>query len=777
MVVRGNRARLCLAAAPLALLAGCGGGGGSVSSTPTPTTTTTTTPTTTVTTTPTTTTTTTPTTTTPTVINPVASPTAPAANYNDAQYQLSNAATNISAITAYNAGVNGNGVTLAVVDSGLTAVGTEFTGRISSASRAFGGNTTVDDTDGHGTAISAIAVAARNGTDIQGIAWGASVLALRADTAGTCGTTDGCKFADSTLATAVDYARTNGAKVINLSLGGSSPSGQLAQAIQRATSAGIIVVVAAGNDGTASPDAFAQIASSTAANGLVIIAGSHDATGTISSFSDKAGTFGQFYLTALGERVRSFNQSGQDFLYSGTSFAAPAIAAAVVLLEQAFPTLTPAQIVDILYKSATDAGATGTDDVYGRGLLNLAKAFQPIGTASLAGSAIAVSSTDASVMSSAMGDSNLTTSSVGSAIILDSYGRAFNMPLATRTYRAGGGRPLREGLRSDLMTRNTDLGPVSVSTTMAQRFDDAPWQGFGQRGFAANEERVRPTSGAIVSRFSPGFVTGMAFGEGASSLASRMDDTGGQGSFLTARAPAYGTELARQPQFALAVRRSDGGLDFHMEAEQGRLARLLPTDTLQPAYTQMRVGIGRRLGRLAMTAYLGTLREAHSLLGARLAPGLGGGGAMTRFIDMDARLDLGDGWSANGSVRRGWTQGQAGGILASADLRSMAASLGLVRERASNRFGLRFALPTRVTGGGLGLIVPTSYDYETGTVGYSNRFVSLAPQGRESDMEANAGLRVGDGWLETNLFWRRQPGNIAAAPDDMGAGLRYNLTF
>lgn len=765
MAFGGNRARLCAAVAPLAMLAGCGGSGGTVNSTPTPTTTTTTTnPTTT-------------TTTTPTVINPTASPTATTISATDAQYQLSNAATDINAISAYNVGVNGNGITVAVVDSGVSAVGTEFTGRISSASKAFGGNTTTTDEDGHGTAIAGVIAAARNGSDIQGIAYGATVLALRADTAGTCGTTDGCKFSDATLATAVDYARTSGAKVINLSLGGSTPNGQLSAAIQRATAAGIIVVVAAGNDGTTSPDAFAQIASTSAANGLVIIAGSHDSSGAISSFSDKAGTFGQYYLTALGERVRSFNQNGADYLYSGTSFSTPAIAAAVALLEQAFPTLTPAQVIAILYKTATDAGVAGIDDVYGQGLLNLTKAFQPIGTASLAGSAIPVSSSDTTVLSSAMGDSNVSAASLGSAIILDSYGRAFNMTLGGRTFRAGGGSPLRDGLRTNLMTRSTDMGAVSVSTTVAQRFDDSPWQGFAQRGLAGNEQRIQPSSGSIVSRLSPTFATGMAFGLNAASLAAQLDDTGGQGSFLSARAPAFGTEIARKPQFALAVRRDDGGLEFHMEAEQGRLARALPTDTLEPAYTQMRLGIGRRLGRFALTAYLGALREAHSLLGARLAPEMGSGGAMTRFIDLDARFDLGSGWSANGSVRRGWTQGQSGGLLTSADLQSMAASLGVVHEAQASRIGLRFALPTRVTSGGLGLTVPTSYDYETGAIGYDSRFVSLAPQGRESDVEANAGLRVGDGWLETNLFWRRQPGNIATAPDDVGGGLRYNLQF
>jgi hypothetical protein len=758
-------ARLSLAAAPLVLLAGCGGGGGAVNSIPAPTNTIPTAPAAPA----------TPPVTGPTVINPKASPTAPPANYDDAQYQLSNAATAINAVTAYKAGVNGDGTTIAIVDTGVSEVGSEFAGRISSASRGFSGNTDFKDPDGHGTAIAGVAAAARNGSDIQGIAWGATIMALRADSSASCGTTDGCKFSDSALAAAVDYARTSGAKVVNLSLGGSAANGLLAGAIQRATAAGIIVVVAAGNDGSAGPDAFAQIASSQGANGLVIIAGSHDASGTISSFSDRAGSFGQYYLTALGERVRSFNQKGEDFLYSGTSFSTPAIAAAVALLEQAFPTLTPAQIVDVLYRSATDAGATGTDDVYGRGLLNLTKAFQPIGITSLAGSAVPVSAGQTTILAPAMGDASMGAAALGSAIILDSYGRAFRMGIAGRTVRLGNAQPLRDGLRSNLMSRATSLGAVAVSTTVARRFADAPWEGLAQRGLAGNEERIRPSSGAIVTRLGAGFAIGSAFGEGGTSLAARLDDRSGEGSFLSARSPS--ADMTRSPQFALAMRRSSGGIDVRMDAERGRMARASLSSEPDATYAQMRIGVGRRLGRLSMSGYAGTLREAHSLLGSQLAPAMGSGASTTRFVDIDAQYDLGGGWAANGAFRRGWTQRQSGGVLASADLRSAATSLGLIHEGSESRVGLRMARPMRVTGGGLRLSVPTSYDYATGAIGYDSGFIGLAPKGRETDLEANAGLRFGAGWLETNLFWRSQPGNVAAAAEDLGLGLRYNLEF
>ena len=78
------------------------------------------------------------------------------------------------------------------------------------------------------------------------------------------------------------------------------------------------------------------------------------------------------------------------FVISGTSFAAPQIAGAVALLAQAFPNLSSQQIVQLLYQSARDAGVVGDDGVYGQGVLDIARAFQPMGAPTLAGTATAV---------------------------------------------------------------------------------------------------------------------------------------------------------------------------------------------------------------------------------------------------------------------------------------------------------------------------------------------------------------------------------------------------
>lgn len=744
-----------LGGASLLMLAGCGGGGGvsSVSTNPTGSTgstggTTTTTP------------------------------VVPVVNYNDAEYQRSNGAVDAGALTAYNAGASGTGVTIAVLDTGIATVGTEFSGRISSASRDFGGSGTVTDADGHGTAVAAVAAAARDGSQVQGVAYAATILALRTDTAGSCGTTDGCSFNTNTLTTAVDYARTSGAKVINLSLGGSPASAGLTAAINRATAEGIIIVLAAGNDGTAQPDALAQIAATGAARGLVIIAGSHEADGSFSTYADKAGVDGDYYITALGSGVRSFDNKGTAFLYTGTSFTAPIVAGAVALLEQAFPNLTPAQVVALLYSSATDAGAAGVDSTFGHGLLNLAKAFQPTGTLSLAGSRIAVTDTDRTVLSTAMGDAALHGLSLGRAVALDALGRAYTMDVAANVARQGASRPLAQAIGGDLRSVDSGFGALALSSTVARGFAGASLEGLALagRGFDRGAE-ARPVNGSAVVRIDRRTSVAIAFAEQGQTLGNRLLPDGSNGGFLVARGPGDTPGFATRGGMSFAMLHRFGRTAVTVTAERGTLAQASPTDGATPGYAVMRVRGQRRFGPFSLGVAAGSLREDGTVLGARLSPALGRSGATTRTVDLDARLGLGGGWSLGAAWRSGWTRTDAGGVLEHSLIASRSAAADLSHEGRSRRFGLRFAMPTRVGGGGLNLSVPTSYDYASGAIGYSASRIGLTPQGREQDIEASCGLRVFGGWMDTNLYLRRQPDNIALASDDLGAALRYSLTF
>jgi subtilisin family serine protease len=93
-------------------------------------------------------------------------PTPPQIDYDTAEYQRSNAATAIKALSAYSKGATGEGVTIALVDSGVNPALPEFAGKISSSSQDVAGTRGMGDDDGHGTAVAAILVAARNDAEL-----------------------------------------------------------------------------------------------------------------------------------------------------------------------------------------------------------------------------------------------------------------------------------------------------------------------------------------------------------------------------------------------------------------------------------------------------------------------------------------------------------------------------------------------------------------------------------------------------------------------------------
>src|SRR5437764_743178 len=95
---------------------------------------------------------------------PPPTPPPPGTNYDTAEYEASNYAVTANAISAYNAGATGTGVKIGIVDSGINPNLAEFTGRIDPASGdATDSGRGVSDEGGHGTAVSAVAAAARNG--------------------------------------------------------------------------------------------------------------------------------------------------------------------------------------------------------------------------------------------------------------------------------------------------------------------------------------------------------------------------------------------------------------------------------------------------------------------------------------------------------------------------------------------------------------------------------------------------------------------------------------
>lgn len=783
----------CALAALLAL-AGCGGGGGGggggVISTPAPVPTPTPTPA-----------------PTPTPTPPPVSP----ASFDTAEFRRSDGPGYHNAPTAWAQGATGSGVKIAVIDTGIDTDSPEFAGRIDPASADVAGNGTVEAVDDHGTNVAMIAAAARNNTGIVGIAYNATIVALRADRPGSCtnnspSTTDGCVFSDRDIAAGVDRAVSAGATVINLSLGGSAPGSALVAAVQRAAAAGTVVVVAAGNEGDGSdadvdpnqPNPFATGVRN-AGGSNVIIAGSVNDAGQFSAFSNKAGSQASFYLSALGERVCCVYENGVlkveetpsgSFVtvISGTSFSAPQIAGAVALLKQAFPNLSGTQIVDILLSSARDAGAAGTDTTYGRGILDIAAAFAPRGATTLAGGAVSVPlNDDTAIASTPMGDALAGTSV--QAIILDSYGRAYGTDLGGRMQRAGIAPRLHGAL--DDASRRVDVRPSEAMSLSFSIADRAVGGGFGASRLLLNRadaEAARVLAGRAALRLSPGRQVAFGFRESADGLVAQLQGHD-RPAFLIAGEARGDLGFTKGADAAFAFRQQLGPWGVSASAERGEawlgtlrvahgaLGRRRETKGL----STFALSVDRKFGAFETAVGLSWLDEDRTVLGSYFHEALGGGGARTLFADASATWRFSDDWRLGGALRQGWTRAdRVGTIGAGSNFVSRSWSLDVSRKAVFSRddsFGVRLSQPLRVESGGLALNLPVGYDYATLTPTYGTRFVSLAPGGNELDGEIAWAGRLFGGSAMASLFYRRDPGHLAATPDDKGVALRWSRGF
>jgi len=743
------------AAMPAMLLSACGGsdGGGGVASTPTQTAAAAPTP----------------------APTPAPAP-APTVNYDTAEYRRSNAAVQAQAITAYNNAATGAGIVVGVIDSGVNAASPEFAGRISSASADFAGSRGISDEGGHGTAVSSVLLGARNDAGTQGVAFDATLLVLRTDTPGSCSTNStgtiggGCSHNDNTIAVALDVAVNARARVVNVSLGGAPPNNLLRAAIDRATAAGLILVISGGNEGVtnptmaANPDMLSQVANDPISRGLVIIAGATDATGAIADFSNKAGNNATHYLAALGSRVRGIDNNGASMLFSGTSFSAPVISGAVALLAQAFPSLTSAQIVALLYRTANDGGAPGVDAIYGNGELNIARAFSPVGSLALSGSQVPVSLSTNATLGSAMGDAG---QGGLSATIRDEFDRNFAVDLTPTIGRVPTANLLAPALAQDMRTMTAAGGRTAYALSITPRDNNDPRRLLLS---SVDANRARVLAGAMSVRIDKTLRLGLAAGRSADGLTAPGDGFSAPAFLIGDRG------LDRAPQAAFALRKTLGGIGLTFNAESGAMrlwrqgAAGISSDAWHSyGYTSAGVAADAASGPMTIRLGITRLRERSTIIGSRFDAALGGGGAVSVFADAALNLRPGNDWRLAATWRQGWTRPDTGAVRGASLLTSRALSAEVARQNVwstGDSLAVRYLEPLRVTSGALSLLYAGA-----------PQSLALAPSGHERDWEAAYARPVGRGWLSANGFVRIQPGNWRTAPTDIGGAVRYSVEF
>jgi subtilisin family serine protease len=269
-------------------------------------------------------------------------------------------------------------VTIAVLDTGADLTAPDIAAKNPVVFSPRTGTADVRDTVGHGTFVAALAAGSTtNGEGIAGFGGDAKLMILKV------GAGDGA-ITDIDEAAAIAYAVDHGARIINLSFGGTSTSTVELSALEYAAAHGVLVVAAAGNhylDGNpvVYPAALLQPLGSNGVGGTGLAVGASTEAGTRAQFSS---TGSYLSLAAPGDNVFSDVASASlasNFprvplpgslrgLYgyaSGTSFAAPEVAGAAALVLAANPLLGIRDVARILKESASGHGAWTPDLGYG----------------------------------------------------------------------------------------------------------------------------------------------------------------------------------------------------------------------------------------------------------------------------------------------------------------------------------------------------------------------------------------------------------------------------
>ncbi len=262
----------------------------------------------------------------------------------------------------------GNGILIAVLDTGIDSNQPELSAKIT-GKKDFSGSG-IDDGFGHGTHIAGIIAAATN------------------NSVGTAGVCPGCNLIigkilddegygpDSAVAEGIIWAADNGAKVINMSLGGTSGQDIKCEAVKYAWDKGVIMAAAAGNFGNKTVNYPAHCEN-------VIAVASTDNKDALSSFStygtwvDVAAPGSVIYSTLpissyKLQQLKPGLKTNYDYL-SGTSMSTPMVAGVVGLIWSSSYGTSATSVVQRLFETADKITGTGQNWQYGR--INAGKAI------------------------------------------------------------------------------------------------------------------------------------------------------------------------------------------------------------------------------------------------------------------------------------------------------------------------------------------------------------------------------------------------------------------
>lgn len=282
----------------------------------------------------------------------------------------------------------GANVVVAVLDTGIAyenfgeyVVAPDLAGTSFLAGYDFINNDThANDDNSHGTHVAGtIAQRTNNTLGVAGVAYNATLMPVKVLDKSGSGTY-------AAIANGIRWAANNGAKVINMSLGGAVSSSDLLDAVRYAYGKGVTIVAAAGNDGLGTvsyPAAYEEV--------IAVGATRYDRTlapysnygtaidvvapGGDTSVNQNGDAYADGVLQNTFSPTTKIPTSFGYYFFQGTSMAAPHVSGIAALLIARGVATTPAAVKQVLQSTAHDLGTAGWDSRYGAGLVSASRAL------------------------------------------------------------------------------------------------------------------------------------------------------------------------------------------------------------------------------------------------------------------------------------------------------------------------------------------------------------------------------------------------------------------
>lgn len=299
--------------------------------------------------------------------------------------------TRVNSVAGWDISTGSSSVTIAIIDSGIDETHPDLAGKLVSGYDFVDSDSNPHDLNGHGTHVAGVAAAVGdNAVGVTGMDWTAKIMPVRVLNH------EGWGY-NSDITQGIIWAYTHGADVLNLSLGGASHSQAMQDAVTAAHGAGSVVIAAMGNcryqsDSCpeANPDAYpakydhVMAVSATGPSDAYTYYSQYGAHcdiaapgGSMSQYHDPDGIYSTMPTYDVELTTAYGYAKTYDYL-QGTSQATPYVAGLAALILAVDPGMTPDNVMDVIEDTAQDLGASGRDDDYGHGLIDVAAALQSI---------------------------------------------------------------------------------------------------------------------------------------------------------------------------------------------------------------------------------------------------------------------------------------------------------------------------------------------------------------------------------------------------------------